>query len=167
MNKFAWASIGENGKATGGKPGDQTGREVRVGDYYDFGQDNVIRFKSVAKGRKAGKYAKALANNESIGYNQNERHTLYNLAKECGWNYKALKKALKTKKVNCDCSSFASTVINLAYKEKIVACSTTATIWNNLKPTKKFERLSVKSAKKKWHKGDMPVKEYNHIIINV
>ena len=75
-NKFAWASIGENGRAIGGKAGDQTGREVRVGDYYDFGQDMVIRFKNVVKGRKAGKIAKALANNSYIGYNQDGRYEL-------------------------------------------------------------------------------------------
>ena len=30
VNLFAWASIGENGKATGGKKGDQTKKEVKV-----------------------------------------------------------------------------------------------------------------------------------------
>lgn len=166
-NKFAWASIDERGKATGGKPGDQTGREVLVGNYYNFGQDQVIRFKNKTYGRKAGKIAKKLAKCESIGYNQNERYQLPNLAAKCDWNYKKLLKALKTKKVNCDCSSFASTVINLAYGKKLIPISTTATIWNNCKPTKKFTLLTPSKAKKKWHKGDMPVKANNHIIINV
>ena len=166
-NKFAWASIDERGKATGGKPGDQTGREVLVGPYYNFGQDMVIRFKDKKYGRKAGKIAKKLAKCESIGYNQNERHQLPTLASKCEWNYKKLLKALKKTKVNCDCSSFASTVINLAYGKKVVPISTTATIWNNCKPTKKFEKVSVPKAAKKWHKGDMPVKANNHIIINV
>lgn len=167
MNKFAWASIGENGKITGGKAGDQNGREVRVGDYYDFGQNMVIRYKSTLKGRKAAKIAKALANNPSIGYNQSERHTLYNLAKECNWNYKSLLFMLKIKRVNCDCSSFASTVINLAYGKKIVPISTTATIWGNCELSGKFKKLTVSKAKKKWHKGDMPNKANCHIIINV
>lgn len=166
-NKFAWASIGENGRATGGKKGDQTGREVRVGDYYNFGQDMVIRFKSVTKGRKAGKIAKALANNSSIGYNQDGRYELPDLAKSCGWNYKKLLKALKTHKVNCDCSSFASTVINLAYGMPLIPISTTATIWENCKKSEKFKKLSVAKARKKWHKGDMPNKAHNHIIMNV
>ena len=166
-NKFAWASIGENGKATGGKPGDQTGGEVKIGSYYYFGQDMVIRFKSVTKGRKAAKIAKALAKCDSIGYNQDERGQLFNLAASNGWNYKKLLKALKTKKVNCDCSSFASTVIDLAYGKKLIPISTTATIWNNCMVTGKFKKLSVGKARKKWHKGDMPNKAYNHIIINV
>ena len=33
-NFFAWASIGENGRGTGGKKGDQTGKEVKVGKLY-------------------------------------------------------------------------------------------------------------------------------------
>ena len=51
-NLFAWASIGENGRGTGGKKGDQTGKEVKVGNYYDFGQNKVIRFKNPLRGRK-------------------------------------------------------------------------------------------------------------------
>lgn len=166
-NKFAWASIDENGRAQGGKAGDQTGREVLVGNYYDFGQDCVIRFKSVTKGRKCGKIARKLANVEAIGYDQSQRYTLWNLAKLSGWNYKDLIKMLKKQNVECDCSSFASVCINLAYGRALVPISTTATIWNNCKATGKFERLTVQNAKKKWHKGDMPVKAYNHIIINV
>lgn len=166
-NKFAWASIGENGKATGGKPGDQTGGEVRIGDYYYFGQDMVIRYKSVTKGRKAAKIAKALAKCNSIGYNQDRRADLFNLAAACGWNYKKLIKKLDKLKEDCDCSSFASTVINLAFGKNLIPISTTATIWNNCKYTDKFIKISVGKAKKKWQKGDMPNKAYNHIIINV
>lgn len=167
INLFAWASIGENSRATGGVPGDQTGREVRVGNYYDFGQNEVIRFKKAYYGRRAGKIAKWLANDNSTGYNQASRHTLYNLAADCDWNFKKLKKALKTKKVNTDCSAFASTVINLAFKKKVVGCCTTATITGACKTSGKFKVLSVPQAKKKWHKGDMPNKAYKHIIINV
>lgn len=166
-NKFAWASIGEGGKVSGGKAGDQTGKEVVVGYYYHFGQDMVIRYKDVKYGRKAGKIAKALAKCNSIGYSQSDRYGLPNLAAKYDWNYKKLLKALKTKKVNCDCSSFASTVVNLAYGKKIMPISTTATIWNNARKTGKFEKISVAKAEKKFHKGDMPNKANNHIIINV
>ena len=167
-NKFAWASIGENGRATGGKPGDQTGREVVVGNYYHFGQDMVIRYKNKKYGRKAGKIAKKLANCNSIGYNQTTRTGLYNLAAKNKWDYKKLLKALKKKKVNCDCSSFATAVINLAYGRNLMPSSTTtATLWDNCKETGKFEKISVKKAEKKFHKGDMPNQAHNHVIINV
>lgn len=166
-NLFAWASIGENGKATGGKPGDQTGCEVKIGYYYDFGQDEVLRFKNVIYGRRAASYAKALAKNKAIGYNQAERATLFDLANKCDWKMSKLKKALKTQKVNCDCSSFCSTVINLAFGRKVVGCCTTSTIVQVAMVTGYFNLLSVVKAKNKWHKGDMPLKAGRHIIINV
>ena len=166
-NLFAWASIDENGHASGGKPGDQTGREVKIGYYYEFGQNQVLRFKSTSVGRKAGKYAKALAKNEAIGYSKSQRHTLYNLAKSNGWSYSKLKKALKTTKVNCDCSSFCSTIINLAFGKKVVECDTTATIVSDAMATGNFKTVSVSEAESKWHKGDMPLKAGKHIIINI
>lgn len=167
INLFAWASIGENGKATGGKAGDQTGNEVKVGNYYNFGQDKCIRFIDKVYGRKAAKYAKALAKNKAVGYNQDSRAGLYNLAEKNQWDYAKLKKALKTTKVNCDCSAYASTIINLAYKKRLVGCCTTATICDAVRKTGKFGVIKISEAEKKWHKGDMPLKEGKHIIINV
>lgn len=168
-NLFAWASIGENGKATGGKAGDQTGREVKIGEYYDFGQDRVIRFKSVLKGRKAAKIAKKLALCENIGYNQDKRYTLYNLADDCRWNFNTFYDVLHSCPVNCDCSSFAATVINLTFGCKLVDCFTTAAMEKNTSDEYPihFKTLTVDKAKKKWHKGDMPLKSYKHVIINV
>lgn len=165
-NLFAWASIGENGKATGGKAGDQTGNEVKVGNYYDFGQMFVLRFKDVSHGREAAAIAKKLANNPSIGYNQNERGTLYSLAKDCKWDCDKLIAALKSKKVNCDCSSLAATVVNLAYHKKIVPCYTTATM-SQASPSQYFKLIDIKTAKKEWHKGDLVFKPYKHVIINI
>lgn len=166
-NLFAWASIDENGHVSGGKAGDQTGKEVKIGYYYDFGQNQVLRFNNVSVGRKAGKIAKSLAKNNAIGYSQAQRHMLYVLAKNNDWNFSKLKKALKTTKVNCDCSSFCSTIINLAYGKKVVECDTTATIVKDATASGNFKTLSVKEAQAKWHKGDMPLKSGKHIIINV
>ena len=41
-----WASTSEKGTKNGVK-GDQTGKEVKTGAYYNFGQNQVIRFKGV------------------------------------------------------------------------------------------------------------------------
>ena len=166
-NLFAWASIGENGKAVGGKPGDQTGREVKVGNYYYFGQDEVLRFKSVIYGRKAAKIAKELAGNNAIGYNQTQRNTLYDVARVNGWDMAKVRQSLKEVKVNCDCSSFCSTVINLAIGKEVVDCDTTRTIAEDALRSGYFKILGLSEASKKWHKGDMPLKAGKHIIINV
>lgn len=167
VNLFAWASIGENGRATGGKAGDQTGREVKVGNYYWFSQNEVIRFKKGYYGRRAAKIAKWLANNNATGYNQSSRQTLFDLAEKCNWKFSTLKQSLKTTKVNTDCSAFASTVINLAFKKRVIGCATTSTITDACKRSGLFKVISVKEAETKWHKGDMPNKPGRHIIINV
>lgn len=166
-NLYAWASIGENGKATGGKAGDQTGTEVKVGKYYDFGQDKCIRFNNVEIGKKCGKIAKELAKNKAIGYNQLQRYTLYNLAKKCGWNFEKLKQALKTTKVNCDCSSYGSTCVNLAFGKQVLSCCTTITLVNACLNSTHFKVISIKKMLEKTCKGDMVIKEGKHVIINV
>lgn len=43
-NKVVKASINEAGGTTGGKSGDQTGREIYVGGYYNYPWDCVLRF---------------------------------------------------------------------------------------------------------------------------
>lgn len=177
-NKFAWASIGEDGKVKGGKVGDQTGKEVRVGDYYDFGQNMVIRFRNLSKGKRAATIAKMLAENDAVGYSQSldktGRASLYDLAASVDWSFSRLKTELHKKKVNCDCSSFCSTVINLAFAKKIIPCSTTSTIEGNCKKAKDLKKtclfvfLTPKECQQNgWHKGDMANKAGKHIIINV
>ena len=42
--KLVQASINENGKITGGRSGDQTGREIRIGNYYSYNWDYVLRY---------------------------------------------------------------------------------------------------------------------------
>lgn len=167
VNLFAWASISEKGTVNG-TPGDQTGSEVKIGNYYYFGQDLVVRFKSVLRGRKAAEIAKKLANNKAIGYGQSDRAGLFNLAKKCNWEFDVLLKALNAKKVNVDCSSFCATVINLAFGREIVGCFTTSTMVSACYPTNKFKVLKLEGVKEiKWHKGDMPLKAGRHVIINV
>lgn len=171
-NKFAWASIGENGHATGGKRGDQTGKEVKVGDYYDFGQNQVIRFKDRAIGKKAAAIARFIANDDSAGYNQDDRLSLYCACQDLDWDFSKIKKAMKKgtfPKCNTDCSAFVSTIINIAYGRKMVGCFTTSTMYDNTvkKYPKQFESIIVSKAKEQWRKGDMPLKAGKHVIINV
>lgn len=42
--KCVKASINERGGTTGGQPGDQTGREIYIGRYYNYPWDAVLRF---------------------------------------------------------------------------------------------------------------------------
>ena len=171
-NLFAWASIGENGKAVGGKKGDQTGREVKVGPYYNFGQDKCIRFRNVARGRKMSKVAKILANDNSAGYNQYDRVSLFNACKSYKWDFAKIKKAIKDgnfPKCNTDCSQFYATCVNIVYgKEKLPSDCTTRNLVKRCTVTNKANfKLTKNCPPKKWQKGDAPIKEGKHIIINV
>lgn len=51
-NKVVKASINEKGTTTGGKSGDQTGREIYVGGYYNFPWDCVLRFMGAESDKK-------------------------------------------------------------------------------------------------------------------
>ena len=47
--QIAQASINEKGKVTGGKTGDQTGREIWIKDYYDYPWDVHLRYEVKGK----------------------------------------------------------------------------------------------------------------------
>lgn len=113
-----WASIDENGKLRGGKAGDQTGREVKTGNWYDFGQNTVLRWKDEAKAKKYAKVIKALCNNACVGYDQNERTSLYNALKKVNWDYTKL-----TKKVECDCSELIACGVNCTIGKAVISSS--------------------------------------------
>lgn len=171
-NKFAWASIGENGRVTGGKKGDQTGKEVKVGNYYDFGQNKVIRFRSVSRGRKMAEIAKYIANDNKVGYNQSDRNSFFNACKKYKWNWTKVKNAIKSgkfPKCNTDCSSFYATCVNLVYgKEKLASdCTTSNLVYRTAVKNKTNFKLTPNFPPKKWKKGDAPIKDGKHIIINV
>ena len=172
-NLFAWASIGENGKAVGGKKGDQTGKEVRVGNYYNFGQNVVIRFRDKKWGQKMAKVAKYFANSNIVGYNQIDRESFYYECCIRGWDFKIIQKDIengKFPKCNTDCSAYCATCINVAFGRKIVPCFTTRTMtkWTTGRNSPLFESIPIaKIVKVGWRKGDMPLKAGKHVIINV
>lgn len=103
------ASIDERGSARGGSAGDQTGREVCTRNWYNKNWLCCIR----ATDRKvADKIATAMEQacaNDKIGYDQNQRTTCYDRAKEVGWNLSKITTACE-----CDCSSLVAVCVNAA-----------------------------------------------------
>lgn len=102
-----WASIDERGRASGGAAGDQTGLEVKVGRWYYFRQNCVLRFKDRSKAAKAATICRGIANNNKVGYDQNQRTTLYSELARVGWN-----PAKITKPVETDCSAMVAAIVN-------------------------------------------------------
>ena len=91
----------ENGHARGGKPGDQTSREVRVQPWYLNKKGwRVFRPKSAEVAQKLVYDMKSACENSNIGYDQSQRNTLYNASKPFGFDC-----AKVDDPCECDCSS--------------------------------------------------------------
>lgn len=79
MTKIAEAYSDENKKARGGKRGDQTGREIRVTDWYkrDGGWEVYIECTDPLLAEAAAYNAEMIAQDDKFGYNQSDRWSGY------------------------------------------------------------------------------------------
>lgn len=77
--KIAHAVGDENGKARGGKAGDQTGKEVLVTNWYkrSGGWDVCLECTDEQLASDAADIAVRIANDDSFGYDQDQRMTAY------------------------------------------------------------------------------------------
>lgn len=108
--KVGSARIDENGKAYGGAAGDQTGRELSTQNWYKHKKGwRVFRAVSGSAALKISDFVGDACDSPLIGYDQWDRHTLYNAIKGDGFNLSKLKK-----KVECDCSSLVRTALAYA-----------------------------------------------------
>lgn len=99
--KVGSARIDENGKAHGGKAGDQTGKEVGTQNWYNHSKGwRVFRPIDPAKAAKIAKAMQMACDNGNIGYDQYQRNTLYTYAAKVGFNISKV-----TAKCETDCSA--------------------------------------------------------------
>lgn len=167
--RFAWASISENGTVNG-KKGDQTGREVKIGNYYDFGQTQFVRLRNRRKRKRMSAILKKLCRWDGLGYGQSDRISLYNFCKGCNWNWETVKKKIekgKAPKCNCDCSSLVVCAFNLTYgKPKLNASVYTGNLYSALCGENSVNCKRIREPKKvtKFHMGDIVIKQYGHVI---
>lgn len=76
----------ENGRATGGKAGDQTGREVSIQNWYRHSKGwRVLRAKNVLVAKYIAEAMRDACDNNKIGYDQNQNQSLWKIAKS--FNY--------------------------------------------------------------------------------
>ena len=119
--KFGSARIDERGKTTGGAAGDQTGNEVSVQNWYLHSKGwRVFRAVSAAAAEAIAVCMEAACANNNIGYDQNQRNTLYNAVKSLGFDVRKL-----TTKVETDCSALIR--VCLAFAGIMVSDFNTAT----------------------------------------
>ena len=95
------ARIDEKGGITGGKAGNQTGKELSTQSWYLHSKGwRVFRAKSEDKAAKIARAMKSACANMNIGYDQYQRNTLYNLVKSRGFDPSKADKPTET-----DCSA--------------------------------------------------------------
>lgn len=121
MTKCGWASIDENGHASYGKAGDNTkdGHEVKTGNWYQFGQAAVYRWKNRNYAEKYAKIVKSFCANKNIGYDQSQRTTLGYWCKHHHWSYEV------NTPVETDCSRMVADAINCTMKREVIPLNST------------------------------------------
>ena len=95
------ASLDENGRTTGGNPGDQNGKEVSMRYWYAKGFTTLLRPKDKMLAERSAKACEAACRNDNIGYSQARRNTLHIEAKKVGYDLGKIGVPCET-----DCSAF-------------------------------------------------------------
>lgn len=103
------ASIDENGRASGGQAGDQTGKEVCIQTWYSSGWNVILRPKSTDVAEKMASACEILCKSNLVGYDQGQRNTLWDELEKVGWNPSVLKT-----KCEADCSAFMTACARVA-----------------------------------------------------
>ena len=109
MIKIGQASRDERMRYSGGIAGDQDGKEVVIREWYNRPWNKVLRCKDSKKAEKIAAAMEKACKNDYIGYDQNQRTTLYSLCKANGWKIEDVKTLCET-----DCSALVSVCVNAA-----------------------------------------------------
>lgn len=155
--KIGSAAVDERGKYSGGKAGDQTGKEVRIKDFYVHSKGWVVlRAKDITVAEKLAKAMTIACNNENIGYDQGNRLGAFNHGVET------------TVKTEADCSGLVRACIKYAGYE--VGNFTTATERTVLLATGLFDAFDfVSESKTPLYEGDILVtktKGHTEIVVS-
>lgn len=137
MTVYIGNAVGdEHGKAYGGEPGDQTGKELRIQPWYKNKKGwRVFRPKSYEAAQKLAEDMRAACNNPNIGYDQKQRNTLYTVASRFGFDCKEVDEPCE-----CDCSSLVR--VCLAYAGIMLSNFNTATEPAKLINSGQFDELT-------------------------
>ena len=111
--QLACASIDERGKISGGKAGNQTGKELRIRNYYVHSKGwRVLRCIHPEMRPLIAAAMKSAVNNRNIGYDQNQRNTLYKQVQNAGFD-----PAKATTPCETDCSALARVAVMYALRK--------------------------------------------------
>ena len=164
--KIGHASINENGKVSGGVPGDQTRKEICMRNWYNKPWGAVIRARDTELADKMAIACETVCVNDFVGYSQDRRNSLHDEAKRVGYDLKKIKTPC-----DADCSSFvtvcaiAAGVKELEYEGN---APTTRTLIKNFLKTGRFIVFTENQythSDKYLKRGDILVKEGSHTVM--
>ena len=137
MTVYIGNAVGdEHGKARGGEPGNQTGKELRIQPWYKNKKGwRVFRPFSAEVAQKLADNMRAACNNPAIGYDQGQRNTLWKVAEPLGFDCSRV-----TTPCECDCSSLVR--VCLAYAGIVLRDFNTASEPERLINSGQFEELT-------------------------
>lgn len=95
--KIGSARSDERGKISGGKAGDQTGREVSTQNWYKHSKGWVVlRCKVPGMAKYIAQAMKIICADDDVGYDQKQNQTLWEYLEKNGFDVKNIKKAVET-----------------------------------------------------------------------
>lgn len=156
------ASKDERGQYKGGAAGDQTGQEVYIRTWYSRPWNVVIRWKDTALAQKFAQVLTTICNNSKVGYDQNERTTLWAQCERISWD---IGKISQISACECDCSSL------MAVCARFCGLSVSKDIWTGnleaaFRATGKVESLRQSmytACATNLHVGDILLNTQHHV----
>lgn len=156
------ASKDERGQYRGGTAGDQTGQEVCIRTWYNRPWDTVLRWKNESVAKAFAEALKAICNSPKVGYDQNQRTTLWSECEKINWQITRLS---QISACECDCSSL------MAVCARFCGLSVSKDIWTGnlaaaFKATGQVEILkdSMYTTKSDYlHVGDILLNTQHHV----
>lgn len=162
MIKIGQASRDERMRYSGGIAGDQDGKEVAIREWYNRPWNKVLRCKDSKKAEKIARAMEKACRNDCIGYDQNQRATLYSFCRANGWKIEDIKTPCET-----DCSALVSVCVNAA-GIKVSGDIYTGNEANALLRTGEFELLTAPKyllSDEYLKRGDILLYEFHHTAI--
>ena len=158
--KIGHASIDENGRTSGGKIGDQTGREIFIRTWYRKPWNVYLECTDKALADRAARYMEMICLDDNYGYDQSQRLTGYN-------SIVANKNKVKGGKGEFDCSSLVASCYKLAGVNISPAC-TTRNLKSAMLKTGKFKAYTDQkyvNTDTYAKRGGIYLKEGSHVVM--
>lgn len=154
-----------------GKAGDQTGGEYAVINWYNRPWDVVLRAPDRKTGEMLATIARQAANNNKIGYDQNQRKTYYEQLKKADWHPDGIEKKCEA---DCSSSTAANVIATGHYLDNKKLQKVSPDLWTgNMKSALKTAGFKVLTDEKYLTgpdyllPGDILLNEKYHVAINL